>query len=131
MFSSKQASVFTLLEIRQAMAQHDPQFAEPSAKTRQAAVAIIMRETEDGFIIAEEDLKLRGSGEVLGTRQSGVASFRLADLGQHGELLQAARDDAKLILETDPHLTGKRSEALRILLYLFERDDAIRLLSAG
>jgi len=90
-----------------------------------------MRETEDGFIIAEEDLKLRGSGEVLGTRQSGVASFRLADLGQHGELLQAARDDAKLILETDPHLTGKRSDALRILLYLFEREDAIRLLSAG
>ncbi|MEM7637345.1 MAG: ATP-dependent DNA helicase RecG, partial [Pseudomonadota bacterium] len=90
-----------------------------------------MRETEDGFIIAEEDLKLRGSGEVLGTRQSGVASFRLADLGQHGDLLQAARDDAKLILETDPHLNGKRSEALRILLYLFERDDAIRLLSAG
>ncbi|WP_108882667.1 ATP-dependent DNA helicase RecG [Anderseniella sp. Alg231-50] len=90
-----------------------------------------MRETEDGFIIAEEDLKLRGSGEVLGTRQSGVASFRLADLGQHGELLQAARDDAKLILETDPHLTGARSEALRIMLYLFERDDAIRLLSAG
>jgi len=90
-----------------------------------------MRETEDGFIIAEEDLKLRGSGEVLGTRQSGVASFRLADLGQHAELLQAARDDAKLVLETDPHLTGARSEALRILLYLFERDDAIRLLSAG
>lgn len=90
-----------------------------------------MRETEDGFIIAEEDLKLRGSGEVLGTRQSGVASFRLADLGQHGDLLQAARDDAKLILETDPKLTGPRSDALRTLLYLFERDDAIRLLSAG
>jgi len=90
-----------------------------------------MRETEDGFIIAEEDLKLRGSGEVLGTRQSGVASFRLADLGQHAELLQVARDDARLVLETDPHLTGARSEALRTLLYLFERDDAIRLLSAG
>ncbi|MGI9513689.1 MAG: ATP-dependent DNA helicase RecG, partial [Anderseniella sp.] len=90
-----------------------------------------MRETEDGFIIAEEDLKLRGSGEVLGTRQSGVASFRLADLGLHGDLLQAARDDAKLVLETDPKLTGPRSDALRILLYLFERDDAIRLLSAG
>jgi ATP-dependent DNA helicase RecG len=91
----------------------------------------IMRETEDGFLIAEEDLKLRGSGEVLGTRQSGVASFRLADLGQHGELLQAARDDAKLILETDPDLTGKRADALRTLLYLFERDDAIKLLSSG
>lgn len=90
-----------------------------------------MRETEDGFVIAEEDLKLRGSGEVLGTRQSGVASFRLADLALHGELLQAARDDAKLILETDSNLTGPRSNALRILLYLFERDDAIRLLSAG
>lgn len=96
-----------------------------------AARLKIMRETEDGFIIAEEDLKLRGSGEVLGTRQSGIASFRLADLGQHAELLQVARDDAKLILETDPHLTGARSQALRILLYLFERDDAIRLLSAG
>ncbi len=90
-----------------------------------------MRETEDGFIIAEEDLKLRGSGEVLGTRQSGVASFRLADLGQHAELLQVARDDARLVLETDPHLAGARSGALRMLLYLFERDDAIRLLSAG
>ncbi len=91
----------------------------------------IMRETEDGFLIAEEDLKLRGSGEVLGTRQSGAASFRLADLGQHGELLQAARDDARLILETDPDIRSQRGEALRILLYLFERDDAIRLLSAG
>ncbi len=90
-----------------------------------------MRETEDGFIIAEEDLKLRGSGEVLGTRQSGVASFRLADLGQHADLLQVARDDARLVLETDPHLTGARSEALRTLLYLFERDDAIRLLASG
>lgn len=96
-----------------------------------AARLKIMRETEDGFIIAEQDLKLRGSGEVLGTRQSGVASFRLADLGRHGELLQAARDDAKLILETDPDLIGARSQALRILLYMFERDDAIRLLSAG
>ncbi|MGB7205944.1 MAG: ATP-dependent DNA helicase RecG [Anderseniella sp.] len=91
----------------------------------------IMRETEDGFIIAEQDLKLRGSGEVLGTRQSGVASFRLADLGQHADLLQAARDDARLILETDPDLEGKRADALRVLLYLFERDDAIKLLSAG
>ena len=90
-----------------------------------------MRETEDGFIIAEEDLRLRGSGEVLGTRQSGVASFRLADLSQHADLLQTARDDAGLILQSDPHLTGTRSEALRTLLYLFERDDAIRLLAAG
>jgi len=90
-----------------------------------------MRETEDGFVIAEQDLKLRGSGEVLGTRQSGSATFRLADLGQHGELLLTARDDARLILETDPDLTGPRADALRALLYLFERDDAIKLLSAG
>jgi ATP-dependent DNA helicase RecG len=91
----------------------------------------IMRETEDGFVIAEEDLRLRGSGEVLGTRQSGIASFRLASLADHGELLQAARDDAKLVLETDPDLKTQRGDALRTLLYLFERDDAIRLLSAG
>ena len=90
-----------------------------------------MRETDDGFVIAEADLKLRGSGEVLGTRQSGVASFRLADLAQHADLLQAARDDARLVLETDPNLTGARSGALRTLLYLFEREDAIRLLAAG
>jgi ATP-dependent DNA helicase RecG len=90
-----------------------------------------MRETEDGFVIAEQDLALRGSGEVLGTRQSGSAAFRLADLGQHAELLQAARDDARLILETDPNLSGPRANALRTLLYLFERDDVIKLLSAG
>ena len=96
-----------------------------------AARLKIMRETEDGFIIAEEDLRLRGSGEVLGTRQSGVAAFRLASLADHGELLQAARDDARLVLETDPGLRTSRGEALRTLLYLFERDDAIRLLSAG
>ncbi len=96
-----------------------------------AARLKIMRETEDGFIIAEEDLRLRGSGEVLGTRQSGVAAFRLASLADHGELLQAARDDARLVLETDPGLKTSRGEALRTLLYLFERDDAIRLLSAG
>ncbi len=90
-----------------------------------------MRETEDGFVIAEEDLRLRGSGEVLGTRQSGAATFRLASLADHGELLQVARDDARLVLETDPGLKTSRGEALRTLLYLFERDDAIRLLSAG
>jgi ATP-dependent DNA helicase RecG len=96
-----------------------------------AARLKIMRETEDGFIIAEEDLRLRGSGEVLGTRQSGVAAFRLASLADHGELLQAARDDARRVLKTDPGLKTSRGEALRTLLYLFERDDAIRLLSAG
>ncbi|MDQ0468820.1 ATP-dependent DNA helicase RecG [Labrys wisconsinensis] len=91
----------------------------------------IMRETEDGFRIAEEDLKLRGEGDVLGTRQSGLPGFRLARLEAHGALLAVARDDAKLILGRDPELTGGRGEALRTLLYLFERDEAVRLLRAG
>ncbi len=91
----------------------------------------MMRETEDGFRIAEEDLRLRGEGEVLGTRQSGAANFRLASLESDGDLLAAARDDARLVVERDPGLAGERGEALRTLLYLFERDAAIRLLGAG
>ncbi|RAU22559.1 ATP-dependent DNA helicase RecG [Paramagnetospirillum kuznetsovii] len=91
----------------------------------------IMRATEDGFRIAEEDLRLRGGGEMLGTRQSGLPEFRLADLSLHGELLAAARDDARLILDRDPDLKGRRGEALRILLYLFERDAAVRTLRSG
>ncbi len=91
----------------------------------------IMRETEDGFRIAEEDLKLRGEGEVLGTRQSGTPGFRLASLEIHGGLLAAARDDAGLILARDPNLESERGKALRILLYLFERDEAIKLMRAG
>lgn len=90
-----------------------------------------MKETDDGFLIAEKDLQLRGAGEVLGTKQSGLPEFRLADLAAHSELLAAARDDARLIVERDPELTGPRSEALRVLLYLFERDAAIRYLRSG
>ncbi len=91
----------------------------------------IMRETEDGFRIAEEDLKLRGEGEILGTRQSGTPGFRIASLSEHTDLLEAARDDSRLILNTDPDLMSERGKALRILLYLFERDAAIQLLKAG
>ena len=91
----------------------------------------MMRESEDGFRIAEADLRLRGEGEVLGTRQSGLAAFRLARLESDGDLLEAARDDARLIVERDPGLRGPRGQALRVLLYLFERDAAIRLLGAG
>jgi ATP-dependent DNA helicase RecG len=76
-------------------------------------------------------LRLRGAGEMLGTRQSGLPLFRMADLSTDGDLLQAARDDAQLVLNKDPKLSGARGEALRVLLYLFERDEAIRLLSAG
>ena len=90
-----------------------------------------MRESEDGFRIAEEDLKLRGGGEVLGTRQSGMPGFRFARAERHAALMEAARDDARGVIETDPHLDGPRGEALRNLLYLFGRDQAIKLLRAG
>ncbi len=105
-------------------------YQEPLGETAKARLSI-MRETEDGFRIAEEDLRLRGAGEMLGTRQSGLPLFRMADLSIDGDLLQAARDDAQLVLNKDPKLTGPRGDALRVLLYLFERDEAIRLLSAG
>lgn len=91
----------------------------------------IMRETEDGFLIAEEDLKLRGAGELLGTRQSGLPTFKVASLEEHGHLIAMARDDAKLILQKDPDLTSERGKALRILLYLFGRDEGVRYLSSG
>lgn len=91
----------------------------------------IMRETEDGFRIAEEDLKLRGEGELLGTRQSGTPGFRIANLAEHHDLLETARNDSRLILTRDPDLLSDRGQALRILLYLFERDQAIQLLKAG
>ena len=91
----------------------------------------IMRETDDGFRIAEEDLKLRGAGELLGTRQSGLPEFRMADLSVHGDLLAAARDDAALILNLDADLQSERGQALRMLLYLFERDAAVRNLRSG
>ncbi len=91
----------------------------------------IMRATEDGFRIAEEDLKLRGEGDVLGTRQSGMPGFRVARIHLHGKLIGPARDDASLILVRDPKLASSRGQALRHLLYLFERDEAIRLIRAG
>lgn len=91
----------------------------------------IMRDTEDGFIIAEKDLELRGGGEILGTRQSGMPTFRLADINAHGDLLVAARDDTKLILQRDEHLESERGKALKTLLYLFEQDQAITRLRAG
>ncbi len=105
-------------------------YAQPLGETAKARLAIL-RETEDGFRIAEEDLKLRGAGELLGTRQSGLPDMRLADLAAHGELLPAAQDDARLIVDRDPELESPRGKALRALLYLFRRDDAVRTLRAG
>ncbi|MBL0372979.1 ATP-dependent DNA helicase RecG [Rhizobium sp. KVB221] len=91
----------------------------------------IMRETEDGFLIAEEDLRLRGEGELLGTRQSGTPGFVIASLEAHGDLLEIARKDAHYLLDRDPELNSPRGEAIRTLLYLFRRDEAIRFLKAG
>jgi ATP-dependent DNA helicase RecG len=102
----------------------------PLGETARARLAV-MRETEDGFLIAEEDLRLRGSGEVLGTRQSGAPAFRLADLAAHGALLAEARDDVAAVLENDAGLGSTRGQALRLLLHLFDRAEAVRLIEAG
>ncbi|WP_149738175.1 ATP-dependent DNA helicase RecG [Rhizobium sp. RU20A] len=102
----------------------------PLGETSRARLSV-MRDTEDGFVIAEEDLKLRGEGELLGTRQSGTPGFRIASLEAHGDLLEIARKDAAYVLDTDPDLTGPRGERLRTLLYFHRRDEAIRFLRAG
>ncbi|HEY1362594.1 MAG TPA: ATP-dependent DNA helicase RecG [Xanthobacteraceae bacterium] len=105
-------------------------YKSPLGETAKARLNV-MRETEDGFRIAEQDLELRGEGDVLGTRQSGLPGFRLARIEAHGKLIGPARDDASLVLARDPELASERGQALRHLLYLFERDEAIRLIRAG
>ena len=91
----------------------------------------MMCETEDGFLIAEKDLDLRGGGEVLGTRQSGLPEYRIANVSNFADLVAAARDDACLIVERDPKLVSERGRALRTLLYLFECDEAVKLFRAA
>ncbi|MBI1181772.1 MAG: ATP-dependent DNA helicase RecG [Alphaproteobacteria bacterium] len=105
-------------------------YGMPLGETAQQRLKVI-RDTDDGFLIAEEDLRLRGAGELLGTRQSGLPEFRLADVEAHGELLAQAREDAASVLADDPELKSQRGAALRVLLYLFERDSAVRLLASG
>ncbi|MBM3531565.1 MAG: ATP-dependent DNA helicase RecG [Alphaproteobacteria bacterium] len=105
-------------------------YQAPLGEAAKARLATL-RETDDGFRIAEEDLRLRGAGEVLGKRQSGLPEFKAADLAVHGDLLPIAADDVKLILARDPELEGERGKALRTLLYLFERDAAVRYLRSG
>ena len=105
-------------------------YGEPLTATAKARLKV-MRETDDGFVIAEEDLRLRGAGEVLGTKQSGLPQFRMADLSAHAELIGVARDDARLILERDPELTSDRGKALKMLLYLFERDAVVKTALSG
>ncbi len=91
----------------------------------------LMRETQDGFRLAEEDLRLRGGGELLGTRQSGETPFRVADPEQIQRLLPIAHDDARLLIDRDGGLDGPRGQAARVLLYLFERDYGVALLRGG
>ncbi|VTZ24219.1 hypothetical protein MPC1_16640001 [Methylocella tundrae] len=102
----------------------------PLGETAKARIEIL-RESEDGFRIAEEDLRLRGEGEVLGSKQSGLPGFRLADPAAHGDLLAEARRQAQGIVAENPRLEGENGEALRLLLNIFERAEAIRLLGAG
>jgi ATP-dependent DNA helicase RecG len=105
-------------------------YKAPLGEVARARVEIL-RETEDGFRIAEEDLRLRGEGEVLGSRQAGAPGFRIARLELHGQLLSLARDEAQAALARAPRLAGEENRALRLLLYLFERDEAVQLLEAG
>jgi ATP-dependent DNA helicase RecG len=91
----------------------------------------MMENTEDGFLIAEKDLELRGGGEVLGARQSGAPGFRVAEVPGFEALLETARDDARMVLSSDPMLSTPRGQALRTLLYIFECDEAVRLFRAA
>ena len=91
----------------------------------------LMRETNDGFRIAEEDLRLRGPGEILGTRQSGEEAFRVATAQDVEELAPIAQSDALLLLDRDGGLSGPRGRAARTCLYLFERDQAVGLIRSG
>src|SRR6185437_2661727 len=100
-------------------------YASPLSETAKQRLSIL-RESDDGFRIAEEDLRLRGAGEVLGTRQSGFA-----DLAAHADLIPIAREEARLALARDAEPESPRGVALRTLLYLFARDAAVRYLRAG
>ena len=90
-----------------------------------------MRKTEDGFVIAEEDLRLRGAGDLLGVQQSGLPRFRIADLEHQEPLMEIARHESRMLVEADPELKSDRGRAMRVLLHLLECDRAIRLLSVG
>jgi ATP-dependent DNA helicase RecG len=105
-------------------------YREPLNENSKARLKVI-RETTDGFRIAEEDLKLRGEGDVLGVRQSGLPGYRIARSDVHAQLIAQARDEALRIMKDNPTLSGPRGEALRCLLYLFERDEALPLIGAG
>ena len=102
----------------------------PLGETAQARLEIL-RETEDGFRIAEEDLKIRGAGDLIGVAQSGLPKFRIADLETQADLMRMAQDDSRFLLDQDPSLESTRGRAARVLLWLMQRDRAIRMLSVG
>ena len=105
-------------------------YQAPLSETGQRRLEI-MRETEDGFRISEEDLAMRGAGDVIGTAQSGLPRFRIADLERQAALMETAQTDARKLLLDDPDLTSARGQAARTLLWLMEQDKAIRLISVG
>ncbi len=105
-------------------------FQEPLSKTGRRRLEIL-RETEDGFRISEEDLAMRGAGDVIGTAQSGLPRFRIADLERQAALMQIAQNDARKLLSDDPKLETARGKAARTALWLMEQDKAIRLISVG
>jgi ATP-dependent DNA helicase RecG len=91
----------------------------------------VLRETEDGFVIAQTDLDMRGAGDLIGTAQSGLPKFQVADLERQTALMAIAQSDARALLTTDPALTSKRGQAIRVLLWLMQQDQAIRLITVG
>ena len=105
-------------------------YQAPMSETAQRRLAIL-RETEDGFRIAEEDLAIRGAGDMIGTAQSGLPRFRIADLERQAALMEVAQSDARALLAMDPALESPRGKAARVLLWLMEQDRAIRLISVG
>jgi ATP-dependent DNA helicase RecG len=105
-------------------------YQAPLSQTGQRRLEVL-RETEDGFRIAETDLQMRGAGDVIGVAQSGVPRFKVADLEKQAGLMAIAQTDARNLLAEDPELKGPRGQAARVLLWMMRQDDAIRLISVG